>query len=114
MLLIGCRENEARDRGYALLVYPQEGGFALYRFNAGDAPTRLVQPTLSSAIRRGTQTNRLELICSGNTIAARINGTQVASVQDSSYGEGRMWIGAVGFEGATVDARFDNLVVTQQ
>ena len=66
------------------------------------------------SIRRGGATNRLELTCAGTRITAMINGEPVASVPDSTYREGRWWIG-VGFEGETpTEVRFDNLLLRQE
>lgn len=114
VVLLGCRENTAGDRQYALLVDPGAGEFALWR-DDGPGSHDLVRRAPSAALRRGHEVNRLELSCRGGTITVRINGTQVASVQDRTYGEGRLWIAVspVGDIG-TVAARLDNLVVTQQ
>lgn len=46
----------------------------------------------SGAVRRGNATNHLELTCSGSNIRGRINGTEVALAQDSSYDKGHVGI----------------------
>jgi hypothetical protein len=114
LIMLGCRENEAGDREYRLMVDPADGVFLLIRVD-GDSFKPLAEPAASPAIRRGTQSNRFELSCAGDTIAVRINGTQVASVKDSTYREGGMWVGASSFkEGRTVEVHFDNLTVTRR
>jgi hypothetical protein len=114
LIVLGGRENDTGARQYMLLVDPGAGDFVLVRTD-GDQFKTLVELTTSSVIRRGGERNRLELSCSGSTIAVRINGTPVVSVQDSTYREGRMWIGVGSYkEGATAEARFDNLLVTPQ
>jgi len=57
--------------------------------------------------------NHIELRCMANTIAVDINGTTVASAQDTTYRDGRMWIGAsVDHDAPTFGiAMFDNLAV---
>jgi hypothetical protein len=64
--------------------------------------------TESSAIHRGNVSNRVELRCADDLINARINGEELASVQDGTYRTGTMWIGV---SGAGVEAYFDNLIV---
>jgi hypothetical protein len=114
LIMLGCRENDEGDREYRLMVDPADAVFILFRVD-GDSVKPLAQQVASPAIRRGTQSNRFELSCVGDTIAVRINGTQVASVKDGTYREGGMWIGAGTFrDGRTVEARFDNLAVTRQ
>ena len=55
------------------------------------------------------ETNHLELTCQGRTLMARINGVQVALVEDDTYRSGRLGVGAGG-SAAITDARFDNRV----
>jgi hypothetical protein len=97
------------DEGYRLLLRPGSGELLLQRFNPSGVVTLLTQP--STAIRRGDAVNRIELTCSGPSISATINGTPVASVQDTTYTSGQHRFGVIG-AGAT--GRFDNLLVTQQ
>jgi hypothetical protein len=101
---------------YRFWVYPDQVSFSLSRLDAGTSAS-LVPRRSSTAIQRDTATNRLELECRGSSITARINGVDVATVQDSTYREGGILIG-VGYTsdppGRSVEARFDNLVVTQR
>jgi hypothetical protein len=112
---VGCRVT-AKDgimtSGYVLGVFPATGEFALGRQHTNDVVS-LVPHQASETIRRGTAPNRVELTCAGSTIVARINGTEVASVQDGAYDKG--WVAVfVGRSGSiSVEARFDNLVVTE-
>lgn len=111
-----CREQPGFVGGYWFAIDLVRGNVIIRRFPgvAGAAASTLVNE-FSSAIRRGTASNRLELTCAGSRITASVNGTVVAAVDDGTYREGRMWIGA-GFGGveAITEARFDNLVVTQR
>jgi outer membrane protein assembly factor BamD (BamD/ComL family) len=121
-LALSCRDQWESDQaageqlsGYGLLVDPARGRLALARWDKSKE-TLLRGWEASTALKRGNQPNRLELSCSGTTIAARVNGTPVASVEDSGYQRGRFWIGAGEIGGVAVsgptEARFDNLVVT--
>jgi len=58
----------------------------------------------------------LELSCAGRTIAASINGTLVASLDDGTYRQGRFWLSAGSFPDShtQADARFDNLAVIKR
>jgi hypothetical protein len=110
---VGCRFS---DRGhYRLLVEPAQGRFVLVRFD-GSTEVNLVGPQVSDAINRGTASNRLELSCAGNVISAAINGTLVATREDTTYRTGRLWFAASTYSGTnlTVEGRFDNLQVIRQ
>ena len=115
VVAVGCRDQRPTLSDYQLHVDPELGEFALLRTD-NDQIVELKASTESPAIRRGNASNRLELTCSGTTIAASINGVQVASVQDSTYREGEMWIATFPYADVhvPVEARFDNLVVMQR
>lgn len=108
---IGCRDTAAG--GYALTLNVETGGYRLIRWDGG-GPRTLREGT-APVLRPGGEGNRLELRCTGRTIAGSVNGVQVASVEDGTYTQGRLWIGAGSYDNAPagiVDARFSNLVVT--
>jgi hypothetical protein len=110
-----CRLQDGTGfNAYGMSLLPPEGALRLYRYNDG-RPTPLTEWQESTAIRRGNETNRIELSCAGPVISATVNGTQVALVADPAYREGRMLIQA-GRSTATgsVQARLDNLVITQR
>ncbi|HYU18842.1 MAG TPA: serine/threonine-protein kinase, partial [Chloroflexota bacterium] len=116
-LALGCRRepNVATAGEYEFVVTPEDGMYMLARWDNGKQ-TLIVPWQASAAIKRGTQANRLELSCAGTTVTVLANGTQLASVQDNTYRQGRLWIGAASFPDShlTVDARFDNLAVTKR
>ena len=70
----------------------------------------------SEAIRRGHETNRLELSCVGATIAAAVNGTPISSVEDTTYAAGELMLvaGLRTGQGGAVEARFDNRLVVER
>ncbi|HZQ35431.1 MAG TPA: hypothetical protein VFD32_05825, partial [Dehalococcoidia bacterium] len=98
--------------GYTLIVQPDNGTFQLLR-NDGQRITRLIDSTRSPAIQRGSGVNRITLQCSGTTLTAVINGTQVGQAQDTRYRSGRLSIGVTA-ENFGAEGHFRNLVVTQQ
>jgi hypothetical protein len=109
---LGCRDSQVG--GYRLSVEPDEGAFWLARYDIVMGWTTLVPYQTSPAVRTGSATNRIELGCAGDTLTARINGTQVASVRDTTFPGGRLWIGTCSCgldEPAIVETRFDNLIV---
>ena len=113
---MACREQYGQEPSqYELALLPGSGEFALGRFDQGQY-TALFPQQPSAAIRRGEASNHLELGCAGSTISASINSTEVASVQDSTYGEGQVLFGARVYAGSggLIEARFDNLVLTQR
>jgi hypothetical protein len=111
-----CRDQATeRSSEYRLAVDLFGGRFTIGWWDAGTEIPR-VRWTASDAIRTGNATNTLELGCSGTTIYARINDTEVARVSESAYPNGRFAIGG----GVLADrkplpseVRFDNVVVRQ-
>jgi len=112
-----CRwlsENDPAYEGvtaYRLRVYPGDSTFILERWEGGES-VMLHNGTRPGAIRSGTATNAIELSCVGSTIAAWVNGIQIASVQDTALTEGQAMIGA-GVVSGTVEAGFDHLEVVE-
>ena len=131
-IALACRDQQnINSSEYRLEVITDDDAFRLDRWDNGNenvlnnwqqslafvsANRYLIGWQASRAIRGGGQANRLELSCAGDTITARVNDVIVASVHDSTYTSGGMWIGAARFSDSpgTVEARFDNLVVTQR
>jgi hypothetical protein len=70
----------------------------------------------SGSLLTGNQINHLTLACVGATISASVNGTQVASAQDSTYSQGTSAIAAgpnnAATQQMTTDVRLTNLQLT--
>ena len=100
---------------YRLVVAPSLREFALIRYDDSEQ-LNLANFQTSLAIEADNASNRIELICHGASISGRINGVQVVAAEDSTYAEGAMLIGVGVLDSALgiAEARFDNLVVTQQ
>lgn len=119
-IVLGCRRQAgSQSSEYQLYVEPCTGPsstrFGLFRMDNGRS-VALSAFKWSSEIRPANASNHIELSCSGTTISASINGAVVVSLEDSTYGEGRSWMGVTSAESAhlPVEARFDNLLVTQR
>ena len=111
---VGCRATAPNGHlsGYFLAVTPALGQFSLSRLDAGD-PTVLVGPQASLAVERGAKANHLELTCAGETVTARINNSEVASVLDGRYSIGAVMLFAGRDRALSVEARFRDLVVSE-
>lgn len=113
-VLVACRDDPARlGTHYRFLVEPARGIFSLTRWE-DNRETFLVGLQPARAIRRDNAPNRLELSCAGTTIAARVNGVQVASVEDGTLTAGRLLLGTGTYAGSQLaaEARFNDLVVS--
>jgi len=75
--------------------------------------TTLVSFRTADTINSGSDMNHLELTCTGSTIAGSINGQPVFSVQDATYSQGTLNIGASGPPDGAGEIRFANFAVLQ-
>jgi hypothetical protein len=111
---LGCRATAPNGHlsGYFLVVLPALGRFSLSRMDAGEAAD-LTAPQASMAVARGTKVNHLELTCAGETVTARINGVEVASVHDGAYSIGAVMLFVGRGSPLPAEARFRDLVVSE-
>jgi hypothetical protein len=110
LVAVHCRINAWH--GYDFRVEPDRRHFTLVRSDGTDKPqVFLVDWTPTPIINNGNNWNHLEITRNGDTIAASINGVQVAGVHDSIYAQGILQISATG--PAPIEARFANLIVTR-
>ncbi len=68
--------------------------------------------TFYDAVKQGRATNILEVEASGTTLIFRVNGMQVAQVEDKTYPKGDVGLYAGTFSEGDVVITFDNLEVT--
>lgn len=114
---VACRASE--EGWYQVTVIPDTRSFSLAKFSLTGSATTLIADQVSAAILRGNPVNRLELTCSGTTIAPSANGTPLGSVQDETYREGWYQVSVLATvpdlaPGEEVALRLDNLSVTQR
>jgi hypothetical protein len=114
---IDCRDQQpanvsASRPGYRFEVLPATSDFVLSRSD-GARPIALAHGPAPEAINSGDQVNHLELSCIGDTITARANGHELASVDGGAYHGGRIWlvVGNSASQSPVAEARMDNLVV---
>jgi hypothetical protein len=88
------------------LKLSDSGAWSLQRNSSGGTLATLASGTVAAP---GTDTwHTLALTFAGSTVTARIDGTQVGSVTDATYGSGQVGVGTSGWIGA----QFANLKVT--
>ena len=108
-VIVTCR-RQSNGSQYRLNVFPATRQIVLQKVSDGPTVQTLASQR-SDAVAPGGSSNRVELTCWGSQIFAVVNGTLVASAQDTELPEGAL---AVGLGGAgAIEARFDNLVVTR-
>lgn len=113
------------DNEYGVLARIQDNN-NFYRFSiSGDGyylvskfvdgrPTPLgANWTPSAAIRQGQATNIIEVICQGRTLTLRVNGEDLARVEDSQFSHGDIGLYAGSFYESGVEVHFDNLTLVE-
>lgn len=63
------------------------------------------------AIRQGQATNHIKAACIGSTLTLRVNGTELAEVQDDAFASGDVGLMAGTFEQPGTELHFDDFVV---
>jgi len=67
----------------------------------------------SDAINQGASTNHIQADCIGSRLVLRVNGTEIAKVQDVTFSNGDVGLIAGTFSEVGTDIHFDNFVVTK-
>jgi hypothetical protein len=102
------------NTGYAFRVFPQRKRYELIRRPASAAfPVK----GKSDAIKRVNERNRIELIATGASIVARVNGKELAKVNDANPGQVpgvklRFALGSNADKDKTVAATFKRVAVS--
>lgn len=102
------------DNFYAATIASDGYYFIWRRLNGGDWElVGMDSGQTSTAIRVGTQVNRIRLDCVGSSLTLYANGTQLIQVQDSSLTTGDVGVYAGSFDVGGVDVVFDNFLIAQ-
>jgi hypothetical protein len=110
-IVLFCRAQVDNQRSRYGLLFDTEGRrVRLTRADNGSSVS-LTPWTPIGPSAAGAASTRLALDCQGDTIAASVDGKQVASAKDDTYKQGRFYIGLT--SGGPAEARFDNLRVVQ-
>jgi hypothetical protein len=107
-----CRRQVGMFSAYSAVADLSQGSYRLIRRDNAQ-PTTLRRASGPRAIPPGEPPFRIGLTCAGNRISLTVNRALVATVQDDTYRDGSLAIGAGSFieNPQPVEARFDNLVV---
>ena len=98
------------DAHYSVLALGSDGYYAILRI-AGDQETALVTWQQFPHIRRGRETNRLRIECSGSACDFYINDEFATAVEDADWGAGDIGLWVRSFEEQAVAAEFSSLGV---
>ena len=96
--------------GYGFLVYAS-GQYELVKWDQQGYATVLIPLSTTAAIHTGlNQTNALKVVALGSEITLSINDIQLNQVNDSTYSNGYLLLGAARF---AADAVFSHLTITK-
>lgn len=105
-----CRQQDQDN--YYLLAISADGYYLILKTATG-VPTALVEPARSDVINPGRATNTLEAQCEGDMLTLRINGEELASVQDDSFETGTVALFADGIAGQRTTVAFDVFAISK-
>jgi len=88
-----------------------DGYFNVQKRQKGQWQKLVADWTESNAIRKGTSTNHLRVICTGRTFTFFVNQVQVAQVADSAFARGEVGVLAGTLTEPGVQVAFDNFQV---
>ncbi len=90
------------------------GLYIIERHNGDGTWTRLVQEwTPASALNQSLNvTNRLRVLASGQSLTFYANDVLLTQVNDATYADGLIGLGAGTFGGSNLQVAFDNLTIT--
>lgn len=110
------------DNEYGVLVRLEDGS-NFYRFSiSGDGyyaiskfedglPEDLINWTPSEIIRQGQASNTIEVIAVGEQFTFRVNGQELAQIEDNTFSRGDIGLYAGTFYEGGVEVHFDSLLV---
>ena len=90
-----------------------DGYFNIQKRQKGQWQKLAADWTESSAIRKGTTTNHLRVICAGRTLTFFVNQVQVAQVTDNAFARGEVGVLAGTLAAPGVQVAFDNFQVSK-
>ncbi len=108
-----CREVEGYG-GYRVYLSPDDGYFAITRFEPGALPT-ILQEGPADELIQGSDRFEFDFSCTGYVLELKVNGETIGIAADNSFAAGTISIGTGYFANATpgpVTALFQDLEVT--
>ncbi len=105
-----CRVNYDAEvgelEGYAFLV-SADGYYVITRYVSGNS-SNLDGWNVSNAVRQGSGSNQLQVICEGERLLFYLNGVRVAETWDDSFSSGDVALIGTTYESGAAEFRFDN------
>ncbi len=106
---VTCRVQQASASAYWAFLKPADRSFQIVLSKDGTS-SKLLAGTASS-LQPGDARNHVELTCGNSWIVLKVNGQQVAAVQNGDLQGGYFGIAGTSFRDKS-ETRFDNLTVT--
>ena len=107
-----CRMQNSSD--FYFLSIRSDGAYGIFRMYQGSEYfVGMEGYQFSPEINTGLNTNHLEAHCIGDQLSLYVNGTYLASVQESSYQVGDLGVIVGAFEQPDVNVFFDNFLVSR-
>ena len=111
-----CRyvEGESNSSFYQFMV-TSDGYYGIVRVddNVQTVITQDGKLMPTDLVKTGEATNRVGATCIGSTLTLYVNGSMVASVEDSTLTSGDVGLFVGSFESIGADIMFDNFIVTK-
>jgi len=107
-----CRYNDTEN--FYFFIISSDGFYALGK--VVDAVQELLgesEMIMADAINTGNATNNIQASCIGSTLIFSVNGTQLTSVEDTTFSSGDVGLIAGTFDTPGTDIHFDNFIVRQ-
>ena len=108
---VACRVQSTPEEGGYGFFLRGDGAYAIVK-DIGAQPIPAATWSSSDAILTGGSPNRVAATCSGDTMTLRVNGQELATLEDEAFADGKIALLAVRYGSAPVEVRFDNLEVT--
>lgn len=112
LAIYGIICHEQADQTFYYLGVASDGYYTISKSATAQDDVSLTNGT-STLVPTGSETFTISADCGNGTLALYVNGQQVATVQDSSYTNGKVGLFAGSNESQnSVDVTFDDFVVT--
>lgn len=105
-----CRAN---DRGWYEFNVANNGLYNIYRYDANTSNFHELYSGGVANLREGKDTNDFTIICSGDRLTLGVNGTEIRTVEDSTYDEGFVGISVSSFTGVPVLVEFEYVTISE-
>lgn len=109
-----CRYQDALN--YYVFLISSDGYYAIGRYVSGSNQIQYLtgggQYVASEVINQGTGLNQIQAACVGTQLTLTVNGVELASVTDTTFGSGDIGLAASPFQPGTLTVQFTNFRAT--